>query len=305
MNSDNDNAGCARLIINPFAGRNKGKRHARRLRRRLAASGLAFRASFSRARGDIERQVIEACQQGCGLIVVAGGDGTVHEAVNGVLKAASDTAIALIPMGTGNDFAKALDLPRNWRDACDRVVERIQRGQPRVIDAGRCDDFFFANGVGLGLDAVVTATSERLKWVPGPIAYVLALCSLLVNRIPSTQARIEHDDGVYEGPVSLAVTCNGQYVGGVFHLAPRAKNDDGRFNLVIAEAVNRGQVIRHAPKVLSGTHEDLSIVTTLTTRRVAITVDPPMPVEADGEMRYTSASQLTIELLPAALRIFA
>jgi len=305
MDNNKDNAGCARLIINPRAGRNRGKRYARRLRRRLASSGLAFRASFSRARGDIERQVIDACQQGCRVVVVAGGDGTVHEAVNGVLKAATDTAIALIPLGTGNDFAKALDLPRTWRDACDQVVAKIRSGQPRVIDAGRCNDFFFANGVGLGLDAIVTATSERLKWVPGPIAYLLALGSLLGKPVPSTQARIEHDDGVYEGPVSLAVTCNGQYVGGVFHLAPRARNDDGRFDLVIAEAIDRGQVIRHAPKVLRGKHEHLSIVTMLTTRRVRITVDPPMPVEADGEMRYESTSELTIELLPGALRIFA
>jgi len=295
----------ARLIINPRAGRNRGRRRARQLRQRLARSGLDFRASFSRARGDIEKQVIEACNNGCRHIVVAGGDGTVHEVVNGILKTGTETAFGLIPLGTGNDFAKSIHLPVSWRDACDRVVELIRSDNPRIIDAGRCNDFYFANGVGLGLDAIVTATSERLKWVPGPIAYVLALGSLLRKVIPATRARIEYDNGTFEGSISLAVTCNGQYVGGVFHLAPQASNDDGQFHLVIADAINRAQLIRHAPKVLRGTHENLSIVTTVTTRRVVLSVDTPMPVEADGEMRYTSASELTIELLPGALRVFA
>jgi diacylglycerol kinase (ATP) len=299
------NAGIARLIINPCAGRNRGRRYARRLRQHLTTSGLNFRASFSRASGDIERQVIEACNSGCRHIVVAGGDGTVHEAVNGILKSGADAAIGLIPLGTGNDFAKSINLPVAWRDACDRVVRLIRSDQPRIIDAGRCNDFYFANGVGLGLDAIVTATSERLKWVPGPIAYMLALGGLLRKPIPSTEAKIQHDKGIIEGRVSLAVTCNGQYVGGVFHLAPQARIDDGKFHLVVADAINRGQLIRHAPKVLRGTHEDLSIVTTVATRRVVLSVDPPMPVEADGEMRYESASELTIELLPGALRVFA
>ena len=305
MEDPTDKTEWARLIINPRAGRNRGRRCARRLRHRLAASGLNFRASFSRTRGDVEKQVTEACRNGCRHIVIAGGDGTVHEAVNGILKSGADTAIGLIPLGTGNDFAKAMGLPMTWRDACDRVVELIRIDQPRIIDAGRCDDFYFANAVGLGLNAIVTATSERLKWIPGPIAYLLALGNVLRRPVPATQARIEHDHGVFEGPMSLAVTCNGQHVGGVFHLAPRARNDDGLFDLVIADAIDRGQLIRHAPKVLRGTHEDVPLITMVKTRRVVLSVDPPMAVEADGEIRCTSASGLTIELLPGALRIFA
>ena len=304
--SRTDNEGdVARLIINPHAGRNRGRRYARRLRHLLGESGFRFQASFSRQRGDVEKQVLEACRSGCRHVVVAGGDGTMHEAANGVLRAGTDTAIGLIPLGTGNDFAKAVGLPLDWREACERVVGLARAGRYRKVDAGRCDDFFFANGVGLGLDAIVTAASERLKWLPGPIAYVMAVAGLLIRPVPATMMRIEHDEGVFEGETALAVVCNGQYIGGVFHLAPSAKNDDGVFQLVIADRVDRWQLLRYAPKVLRGTHEDLPIVTMLGARRIVMRAEPGMPVEADGEVRYRAATSLEIELLPGALRILA
>lgn len=305
MARQNNSDEVARLIINPHAGRNRGRRYARRIRRRLEKSGFRFQATFSRRRGDVEKQVIEACRSGCRYIVVAGGDGTVHEAANGILKSGADSAMGLIPLGTGNDFAKALGLPLDWHAACARVVQLARDGQHRQVDAGRCDDFYFANGVGLGLDAIVTAASERLKWLPGPIAYVMAVASLLARPVPSTKVRIEHDDGVFEGDVALAVTCNGQYVGGVFHLAPSAVNDDGKFKLVIADQVNRWQLLRYAPKVLRGTHESLQIVTMVDTTRIVMHANPAMPVEADGEIRYKAARSLEIELLPGALRVLA
>ncbi len=305
MARQNNSDDVARLIINPHAGRNRGRRYARRIRRRLEDSGFRFQATFSRRRGDVEKQVMEACRSGCRHVVVAGGDGTVHEAANGILKSGADSAIGLIPLGTGNDFAKAVGLPLDWRDACARVVQLARDGQYRHVDAGRCDDFYFANGVGLGLDAIVTAASERLKWLPGPVAYVMAVASLLARPVPSTKVRIEHDHGVFEGEAALAVACNGQYIGGVFHLAPSALNDDGKFKLVIADRVNRWQLLRYAPKVLQGTHENLPIVTMVDTTRIVMQADPGMPVEADGEVRYKAARSLEIELLPGALRVLA
>jgi diacylglycerol kinase (ATP) len=296
--------GLARLIVNPRAGRGRGRRHARRLRRYLDGSGLKFRASFSRAAGDIERQARRACEDGCRHVVVVGGDGTVHEAVNGILAAGTDAALGLIPLGTGNDFAKAIGLPMNWRAACDRVVESIGR-PPRRIDAARCNDFYFANGIGIGFDAMVTVASERLKWLPGSVAYVVALVEAMIKGIPRTRARIIVDDESLEQEMSLAVVCNGQYIGGVFHIAPRALNDDGLLQLVLAEGVNRRQVLRLAPQVIRGTHEGAPEARFIDGRRFVIETDLPLPVEADGEVRYRDSRRLEIEIMAGALPVLA
>lgn len=294
----------ARLIINPRAGRGRGRRYARRLRRYLERSGLKFRATFSRAAGDIERQAFDACQSGCRHVVVVGGDGTIHEAVNGVLSSDTGAALGLIPLGTGNDFAKAVGLPMDWRGACDRVVERIAQ-PPRYIDAARCNDFYFANGIGIGFDAMVTVASERLKWLPGSVAYVVALVEAMIAGIPRTAARITVDGQSHDQEMSLAVVCNGQYIGGVFHIAPRALNDDGLLQLVVAEGVNRRQVMRLAPKVIRGTHVDAPEAKFIDGRRFVIETDQPLPVEADGEVRYRDATRVEIEILPGALPVLA
>jgi diacylglycerol kinase (ATP) len=294
----------ARLIVNPKAGKGRGRRYARRLRRYLEGSGLRFRAVFSRAPGDVEAQAFAACRAGCRQVVVVGGDGTVHEAVNGILKADTGSALGLIPLGTGNDFAKAVGLPMDWRQACDRVVEQIRAG-PRRIDAGRCNDFFFANGIGVGLDARVTQASEKLKWLPGSLSYVAALAKVMIDGIPRTDARITHDGVLLQQDISLISVCNGQYIGGVFFIAPTAVNDDGLLQMVVARGVNRRQVIRLAPRVIKGTHTDAPEASFIDGRRFRIEMEKPMPVEADGEVRYTDARRLEIEILAGALPVLA
>lgn len=298
-------AGLARLIINPRAGHGRGRRFARRIRRYLERSGLRFRASFSREAGDIQRQVETACADGCAHIVVVGGDGTVHEAVNGLLSSAADPALGLIPLGTGNDFAKATGLPLDWRRACDQIVARIRNGQSRRIDAGRCNDFYFANGIGIGLDARVTLASERIKWLPGSLSYVIGLLQVLATGVPATRARLRIDGQELEQAISLAAVCNGQWVGGVFHIAPRARNDDGRFQLVLAQPLTRRQVLRLAPRVMRGTHEGVPEAHFFDCRRLRIELDNAFPLEADGEVRDRAARRLHIELLPGALAVLA
>lgn len=295
----------ARLIVNPRAGHGRGRRYARRIRRYLEAGGLGFRGQLSRGPGDIERQVREACAAGVRHVVVAGGNGTVHEAVNGLLAAGTDTALGLVPLGTGNDFAKALAIPRNWRGACDRVVQCIRSGVARQVDAVRCNDFFFANGLGLGLDARVTRASLAWKWLPGSGGYLLGLARVLAGGIPATRAWIETGAETVETELCMAVACNGQYVGGVFHIAPQALIDDRLLQLVLVAPVTRIQALRWAPKVIRGTHQNLPVLRVLDVTRARIRLADPVPVEADGELREAAATELDIRLLPGALRVLA
>lgn len=297
--------GPARLIINPRAGHGRGRRYARRIRRHLEKSGLRFSASFSREAGDVRRQVEAAATAGCRHIVIVGGDGTVHEAVNGLLGSGGNAALGLIPLGTGNDFAKAIGLPAGWREACDQAVAHIRDGRSRRIDAGRCNEFFFANGVGIGLDARVTVASEAIKWLPGSLSYVIGLLQVLVAGVPSSRARIRIDGEAIEQRISLAAICNGQWVGGVFNIAPGARIDDGRLQIVLAEPLSRRQVLRLAPRVMRGTHEGIPEARFLDCRKLDIELDAGFPMEADGEVRGLAVRRLEIELLPGALAILA
>ena len=294
----------ARLIINPKSGVGRGYRYARRIRRRLAASGLTFHTSFGRNVGDIEHQARKACDAGYKIIVVVGGDGTVHEAANAVLERGSDVTLGLIPMGTGNDFARATGVPEDWRKACDLIVDSIRAGTSRRVDAGRCNDFFFANGVGVGLDARVTIASESLKWLPGALAYVLALIIVMVRGIPRARAKISCDGNEIAQEVSMIATCNGAWLGGVFFIAPEARPDDGMLQVVIAEGLSRLAVMRLAPKALKGTHVNEPIAKFIDCRAVRIKLERPLPVESDGEVRCLAATALDIELLPGALKVF-
>lgn len=305
--SPDDRSPGVRLLINPRAGRGRGRRCARRLQRRLESAGLRVEAGFSRGPGDIEARARAAVEAGCRRLVVAGGDGTLHEAVNGVLAtgAGERVALGLVPLGSGNDFAKAVGLPRDWREAADRVAACLRAGTVRRVDAGRCNGFYFVNGLGLGLDADVTALSERLKWLPGSAAYVAALLGLLLRGAPSAHARVEHDGGAFEQPVCLAAALNGQWIGGVFHLAPSARIDDGRLELVIARPVTRRQILRHAPQVMRGRHEGLDLVRVLSSATLRVLTDSPLILEADGEIRDRRATRLEAEVLPGALALLA
>ena len=153
------------LFINPAAGRGRARHRAKSIRRLLTESGVEFEEIQSSAVGDLEYKVFAAASAGADRIIVAGGDGSVHEAVNGILRSSSQTALGVIPTGTGNDFAKACSIPLHWEDATRLLADRIGSDMPlRYIDTGRMNDRYFANGVGIGFDAKINqiARSNRL-----------------------------------------------------------------------------------------------------------------------------------------------
>ncbi len=145
------------LIVNPTAGRGRAGRNIPSLRDLLHANEIDHEIIESRGRGDVEKQVQLHINRGAEKIIVAGGDGSVHEAVNGVLQADRPAALGVIPLGTGNDFAKACTMPPHWEDATILLADRIRSDAPsHNIDVGQMNDRYFANGAGIGFDAKVT-----------------------------------------------------------------------------------------------------------------------------------------------------
>lgn len=293
------------LLINPAAGRGAGRRHAESIRRYLERSGRRVWTQFSTRPGEIGTLVREAAATGSPEVVIAGGDGTVGEAVRAIVGDGLDLALGIVPVGTGNDFVKSLGTPRHWRSACRALTVGIATGRRRRIDAGSYNDSWFANSVGIGLDAVVTRAATRMRWLPGALAYPAALAAVLKDGIGSADLQIELDGRVISQPASMVIACNGAWFGGLFRIAPDASVDDGLLSVVVAAPLTRARILALAPRAIRGTHAAAAEATLLSGRELIVETPVPMPLQADGEYIAEAPRRLVIRCQPAALSVIA
>lgn len=291
------------VFVNPAAGGGRGRRHGARAIARLEAGGLQLETMISRGPGQLRELAAREAERGRARIIAIGGDGTLSEVAGGVLAVpGAETTVGVVPLGTGNDFIKSTGLPRTWPAACTRLTSGCT---PRAIDAGRVNGRWFLNGVGFGFDAAITRAMLRRKWLPGPLAYGAGLLDALRNGIAAPVCTLRWDGGDDRRAVTLVAACNGQYAGGLFRLAPRAELDDGFLDLVWADALSATQVLRHAPRVIRGTHERLSIAHIARSRRLELHSAVGMPAQADGELLGEEVSRLSIELAAGVLRLWS
>ncbi len=291
------------LFLNPTAGRGRAGKRQARIIELLESSGRNLILHTSQGVGDLESQVLESVEAGATHCVVAGGDGSIHEAINGILRSGKPAALGVIPSGTGNDFAKACDIPLNWEHATQLLADRIKASaKPRAVDAGRFNDRYFANGAGIGFDAKVTHVARSIKLPIGDGVYLLAIFKSMLSGIATPSLTITSGDYSWQGPLTLAAVSNGPWVGGMFHIAPMANNADGKLELLIAKPVTRRRILTLLPKLMNGQHlaepeiEHRS-VTTLTIRS-----DEPIPSHLDGEVQPLQ-KHFDISLLPGALNL--
>jgi YegS/Rv2252/BmrU family lipid kinase len=291
------------LFINPIAGRGRAGREASSIRDLLSTCGVAVELIESTAAGDLEEKVFRACAARADRIIVAGGDGSVHEAVNGLLRAKSNTALGVIPLGTGNDFAKACSIPRNWEDATELLANRLCNQAPlRYVDAGRMNERFFANGAGIGFDAKINRIASNLRLPIGDLVYLIAVFQGMWDGVITPNVKISYDGGKYEGPITLANISNGPWVGGMFHIAPMAKINDGKLDLIFVSPVNRLRILFLLPKLIKGTHINEAEVICTTIKSFELVADEPVPSHLDGEVQPLQ-TEFRIELLENALRL--
>ena len=253
--------------------------------------------------GDLEAQVRSELSGGMEQIIVAGGDGSVHEAINGIMLSGRDAALGLIPTGTGNDFAKAAQIPLDWEAATSLLARRIaDHARPRKIDLGIMNDRYFANGAGIGLDAKVTEIARSYRWPIGDAVYLFAIFRTMIDEIATPAIEIESDNLRWHGPVTLVSVSNGPWIGGMFHIAPMAANDDGKLELLIAAPVTRRRIMQLLPKLMKGEHMNQPEITHASVRKVTIRASEPLPSHLDGEIQPMQSS-FDIELLPDALHL--
>jgi diacylglycerol kinase (ATP) len=294
-------ANTVHLFLNPTAGRGRAGRRQARIIELLEDRGITVDLHASQSRGDLEASVLRHVDGGVTQVIVAGGDGSIHEAVNGILRSSGDAALGVIPTGTGNDFAKSCDIPLNWEHATMLLADRIVAAEkPRKIDVGRFNDRFFANGAGVGFDAKATHVAESMNLPIGDLVYLLAILKTMIGGIASPHLDIRSDDFSWEGPVTLASISNGPWVGGMFHMAPMANNADGRLELLIAKPVTRRRILSLLPKLMNGEHIDEPEITHKGITRLSIKAETPIPAQLDGEVQAPQ-TEFELEVLPNAL----
>ena len=291
------------LFVNPAAGRGRAGHHAAAICRLLDNCGVAHELIHSTAVGDIEYKVLAAASAGVDRIIVAGGDGSIHEAVNGVLRSASSTALGVIPLGTGNDFAKACSIPLHWEDATRLLADRIGGDTPwRYIDAGRMNDRYFANGAGIGFDAKINHIARGIRLPIGDLVYLIAVVQGVWDGVITPNVRMRYDTVDYDGAVTLVEVCNGASVGGMFQIAPVAKNDDGFLDLVFVRPVSRLRIFALLPRLMKGSHISAPEVTCARVTSISLIAEGPVPSHLDGEIQPLQ-TQFHIEILQRALAI--
>ncbi len=291
------------LFLNPTAGRGRAGRRQQRIIELLEQKAIAIELHNSRSSGDLEAQVLRYVDAGARRIIVAGGDGSIHEATNGILRSDRRAALGVIPTGTGNDFAKACDIPLNWEHATQLLADRIAAGEtPRKIDAGRFNDRYFANGAGIGFDAKVTRVARSINLPIGDLVYLLAIFRSMLGGIASPNLQINAGDTVWEGPLTLASICNGPWIGGMFHIAPMASNADKVLELLIAKPVTRRRLLTLLPKLMSGEHLQEAEIVHQPITKLSIRAEQPIPSHLDGEVQALQ-TEFEIEVLPEALEL--
>jgi len=289
------------LFVNPTAGRGRAGRRIDRICELLGNADVQFEMRASAAVGDLERQVREEVDRGTERIIVAGGDGSVHEAVNGIMRADKGARLGVIPTGTGNDFAKACEIPLDWELATQLLGARLRTHTHwRRIDVGRMNERYFANGAGVGFDARVTKVARSYRWRIGDLVYLVAIFRCLIDGVATPDMKITSANLSTTGPVTLANISNGAWVGGMFHIAPMADNSDGQLELVVASPVSRLRILRLLPKLIRGEHIGQPEISHAGAHRVTIEAAEPVPSHLDGEVGE-SESLFEIEILPAAL----
>lgn len=294
----------ARLLVNPSSGRPREQRRRVEL---LTALGRrhALAVEVTASGEDLVERARRAVGDGIERLLVAGGDGSVHLAVQAL--AGTATALAVVPAGTGNDFATAIGSPSEpeaaVRHALEAPVRRVDLGRARGAGRGG-PEVWFSTYAGVGFDSETARRAHQgHRVLSGHAIYVWAVLRTLADFRPP-RLIVEHDGGRFDGPAMFVTLANGPAFGGGMRIAPAARNDDGVLDLVIVRAIPRRTLLAVFPKVYVGRHVGHPAVEIVLTRRARIALDREMVAYADGEpMLPVGEAGIAAEVVPGALAV--
>lgn len=291
------------VLLNPAANRGNMHKHRALARHRAEQAGAEYIETTLQGEAR-ERAHQAACEDR--PIIIVGGDGSVHEVVNGILAGGRRVPLGIVAAGSGNDFAwNTLKLPRDPKEALERAFD----GEPIAVDAGIVNERYFANSCSVGLDADIAVAAGYMKRYPlmggSRLYYSATLKQLLFGygRCPWLSFHLDGGDAVQAGErryVIMAIT-NGPTYGAGFRINPRADYTDGLLDICSINYMPLLRALKLLPIIRRGEHEALPEITFYRARNVSITSRRPVNIQMDGET--TRATSVHAEILPGALLV--
>jgi YegS/Rv2252/BmrU family lipid kinase len=296
------------FLVNPASANGSTGKRWPEIAHQAAAAGLEGDALISTRAGELADLTAQAVEGGARRLVAVGGDGTVYEVVNGLMRGGPhrDVELAIVPRGTGTDFVRTFKIPTKL----DRALEVARDGRLQTIDLGRARyaawdgseaDAYFANFGGAGISgAIARRANATTKALGGRISFLWATLAVFA-RWKSAEIRVEVDGEQRSGPMFEVLATIGAYAGGGMHVTPDAAPDDGLFDTMLIGDVTKLDFVTTFPKIYRGRHLSHPKIEVLRGERVSIDADERLPITLDGEQPGTTP--VVFDVVPGALRV--
>lgn len=302
------------VIVNPKSASGATRENWAATAADLRAHFGPFNVAFTKAPGDGIEIAERAARNGRPFIIACGGDGTINEVANGIIRSGEDVELGVLPSGTGGDLRRSLGLPHTNRDA----AAALRDGGTKLIDAGRATFvdhegqevsryFLNVSSVGLAADVIKRVkTGKVFDWLPGAALRGKANFAVSTLRevidLDAPVVRVRFDDGEAHSLRTIALcVCNARFFGGGMMIAPDAKLNDGLFDVINIGDLSTAKMFANALSLYRGTHLALDEVKSVRAQKVAITADEAVLLETDGEL--PGKLPVTYEIVPSALRV--
>ncbi|MGM0923048.1 MAG: diacylglycerol/lipid kinase family protein [Bacillota bacterium] len=269
----------AMLIVNPSSGKEKGTEYAEHAIKTMNKMGYETEILETKGEGDAMEFAREACERKLDFVCAMGGDGTINEAINGIAEQDHRPLFGLIPLGTVNDFARALNIPLDPEGA----ISILEQQNTRKTDVGKINDQYFINIVAVGALAEASfSTPVEQKTKLGPLAYIIEGVKKMKEKQPF-ELRVQSDHVVWEGEALLMLVALTNSVGGFETIAPEAKVNDGMLHVMIIKDIALPQFLLLLPKIMSGELGNSEHVEYLKVPRIEASSTYEMIANVDGD----------------------
>lgn len=300
------------VIVNPTCGRGLGARSIPAIKEKLDKAGLDYTLVETERIYHAAELAESAAKNGYDVVVCASGDGTINEALNGLMKAREagfgKTVFGVISIGTGNDFSGGMGIPTTLEESLNALIANKRK----QIDIGlvKGGDFpegrYFGNGIGIGFDAAVGTAASKVRWTRGLPAYLIGVIATVFLYYTPPLVKIMVDDEEINQRSLMISVMNGKRMGGGFQMAPESKADDGYFDLCICETASKARIFGLIPYFLKGTQDGQPEIKMRRAKKVSVVAQNcDFPAHADGEMLCYNGNSLSVEIIAAGLEIIS
>jgi YegS/Rv2252/BmrU family lipid kinase len=291
----------AYIILNPAAGRGAALHAKDPVARAFRHQGWTVEIVETERPGHATTLAEAAARAGARCVVAVGGDGAVHEVANGLIAARSDASLGVVPIGSGNDFAKLAGV---YRHSVSRAVARLATAVVRHFDAGQVGDEYFVNSLGFGFGPAVVRTRNAMPGLRGFLSYLIPVFRTFATFQPPL-FEVEADEFEERGRIMMVEVCNGTTAGGDYRFAPEADPTDGYLDVCLIRRIGFLRFLALLPRVMRGTHARVKRQVAMF-RSAALTIrspEIPLLLHLDGELREPGVHECTVSVKPRCLNV--